>query len=116
MAAYDEGLQAGKADEPEHGCPYTRDGFKRRDWLRGWESGRNSNHHVSPDHTPDLPGEGRTRPPATRWPSIYGLNHTREKSSLSDNDYSRWYQWSRVNRIRHSGWLRPLKLRRARGK
>jgi ribosome modulation factor len=57
MSAYEQGFQAGKAGEPEYKCPYEREGIKRRDWQRGWESGRNSNYPVSPDSLPNLPAD-----------------------------------------------------------
>ena len=66
MSAHDEGFRAGKAGEPEQRCPYRREGIKRRDWRRGWERGRNSNKHISPDHEPNMPAKGQTRALAAR--------------------------------------------------
>ena len=66
MLAHDEGFRAGKAGEPEQRCPYRREDIKRRDWRRGWERGRNSNKHISPDHEPNMPAKGQTRALAAR--------------------------------------------------
>ena len=82
MLAHDEGFRAGKAGEPEQRCPYRREDIKRRDWRRGWERGRNSNKHISPDHEPNMPAKGQTR--ARRLGDrVFSLHRARNKCKVA---------------------------------